>query len=86
MQQHLEALHTFAQSSGLSMNLGKTKVIMFNITAQWVRRSVFTFLHGQEIAEYVDSYTYLRVVFSGPAFSLRGAAETRLTRGYASLG
>ena len=36
--------------------------------------------------EYTDAYTYLGVVFSGPVFSLRKAAKTRLTRAYATLG
>ncbi|WP_176691521.1 reverse transcriptase domain-containing protein [Enterobacter cloacae complex sp. GF14B] len=43
MQQHLDALHSFAKDSGLSVNLGKTKVMVFNTTPQWVRRSVPTF-------------------------------------------
>lgn len=36
--------------------------------------------------EYVKSYTYLEVVFSGPTFSMRGAMDTKLRRGYATLG
>ena len=32
MQRHLDALHTFASDSGLSVNLGKTKVMVFNTT------------------------------------------------------
>ena len=36
--------------------------------------------------EYTDAYTYLGIVFSGPVFSLRRAAETRLTRAYVALG
>ena len=86
MQRHLDALHTFASASGLSVNLSKTKVMVFNTTPQWVRRSAPTFAYGQETIEYTDSYTYLGVVFSGPVFSLRKVVETRLTRAYASLG
>ena len=50
---------------------------------------------GQKISAYLLIWTrdcevcgllYLGVVFSGPAFSLRGTTEVRLTRGYASLG
>ena len=33
MQRHLDALHTFATDSGLSVNLGKTKVMVFNTTS-----------------------------------------------------
>jgi len=82
----LDALHTFASDSGLSVNLGKTKVMVFNTTPQWVRRSAPTFACGQETVEYTDAYTYLGVVFSGPMLSLRRAAQTRLTRAYAALG
>ena len=38
------------------------------------------------MVEYTDAYTYVGVVFSGPMLSLRGAAETRLTRAYVALG
>ena len=34
MQRHLNALHSFAEDSGLSVNLGKTKVMVFNTTPQ----------------------------------------------------
>ena len=86
MQRHLDALHSFAVDSGLFVNLGKTKVMVFNTTPQWVRRSAPTFCYGEESVEYTNAYTYLRTVFSGPVFSLRRAAETRLTRAYAALG
>ena len=82
----MDALHTFASDSSLSVNLGKTKVMVFNTTPQWVRRSIPTFAYGQEIVEYTDAYTYLGVVFSGLVLSLRRAAETRLRRAYAALG
>ena len=32
MQRHWDTLHTFASDSGLSVNLGKTKVMVFNTT------------------------------------------------------
>ena len=38
MQKQLDALHRFVEDSGLSVNLGKTKVMVFNTTPQWVRR------------------------------------------------
>ena len=78
MQRHLDALHSFAEDSGL--------VMVFNTTSQWVRRSAPTFTYGHDTVEYTDAYTYLGVVFSGPRFTLRRAAETRLTRAYAALG
>ena len=56
MQQHLDALHTFASDSGLSVNLGKTKVMVFNTTPQWVRRSIPTFAYGQETVERPSAF------------------------------
>ena len=46
MQRQLDALHTFAKDSGLSVNLGKTKVMVFNTTPQWVNRSAPTLIYG----------------------------------------
>ena len=34
MQRQLDALHSFVEDSGLSMNLGKTKIMVFNTTPQ----------------------------------------------------
>jgi len=79
MQHHLDALHRFAHDSGLSVNLGKTKVMVFNTTPQWIRRSTPAFTYGHETVEYTDAYTYLGAIFTGPIFSLRRAVETRLT-------
>ena len=70
----------------MSINLGKTKVMVFNTTPQWVKWSAPTFIYGHETVEYTETYTYLGVVFNGPTFSLRRAAQTRLTRAYAALG
>ena len=86
MQRQFDALHSFAEDSVLSINLGKTKVMVFNTTPQWVNRSAPTLVYGQDTVEYTDAYTYLGVVFSGPRFALRKAAETRLSRAYAALG
>eukprot|EP00250_Pteridium_aquilinum_P021766 c25217_g2_i1 orf=2-412(-) len=86
MQRHLDTLHTLASDSGLLVNLGKTKVMVFNTTPKWVRRSAPTFAYGEEMVEYIDAHTYLGVVFSDPMLSLRRAAKTRLTRAYVALG
>ena len=86
LQRHLEALDDFCTHRGLTVNLGKTKVMVFNTTPQWVRRSAPTFVCGQEVVEYANEYTYLGVVFSGPMFSLRRTTKTRLMRAYAALG
>ena len=68
------------------MNLGKTKTMVFNTTPQWVRRSAPKFTYGQDNVEYTDAYTYLGVVFAGPKFALKKAADNRLSRAYAALG
>ena len=86
MQRHLDTLHTFAQNSELSVNMSKTKVMIFNTSPQWVRRSAPIFTYAQEVVEYTDAYTYVGVIFSGPRLSLKRAMETRLTRAYATLG
>ncbi|MCO5577030.1 hypothetical protein L7F22_030852 [Adiantum nelumboides] len=48
---YLDALHSFAEDSGLSVNLGTSKVMVFNTTPQWIKRSAPTFTYGQEIVE-----------------------------------
>lgn len=55
MQWRLDALHTLSLDSGLSVNLGKTKAVVFNTTARWVRGSAPAFKYGEETMEYVDS-------------------------------
>ena len=64
------------------MNLGKTKVIIFN----GVKKTLdFHFLFKGEEIEIVSTYTYLGVKFSGPRFSLRPALQLRINKGYGSL-
>ena len=85
LHRHLNALKLFCMGKGLSINMDKTKVIVFNTTQAWVRRSEPEFL-GEEKVEYTPSYTYLGVTFTRPRFSLREAACAQLSRGYAALG
>ncbi|MCO5603414.1 hypothetical protein L7F22_057564 [Adiantum nelumboides] len=86
MQRQLDVLQKFAEESGLSVNMGKTKIMVFNTTTQWVRRSAPKFTYGQDNVEYTDAYTYLGVVFTGPKFAMKKAADNRLSRAYAALG
>lgn len=86
MQRHLDALHTLAQDSDLSIDLCKTKATVFNAKSQWVTRSTLAFKYGQETMQYVGSYTHLEVLFRGPTFSMKRAAKAMLTRRYAALG
>ena len=82
----MDALHSSAEDSGLSVNLGKTKIMVFNTTPQWVRKSARVFAYGQDGVEYTDAYTYLGVVFTALRFTLRRVVETRLARAYVALG
>ena len=86
MQRHLNTLRALALDSGMSVNLDKTKVMKFNTTSQWFRRSAQTFTYGEKIVEYTESYTYLGVVFNSPMLSFKSAANTRLTRAITALG
>lgn len=35
MMRHLEALKTFTKERDLTVNLGKTKIVIFNTTSPW---------------------------------------------------
>ncbi|MCO5607081.1 hypothetical protein L7F22_061273 [Adiantum nelumboides] len=63
---------------GLSQRLG--------ILEPLPRRSAPKFTYGQDNVENTDAYTYLGVVFTGPKFALKKAADNRLSRAYAALG
>ena len=82
LQRHLNALKLFCTDKGLSINMDKTKVMVFNTTQAWVTRSELEFFLGGEKVEYTHSYTYLGVKFTGPRFSLWETACARLSCGY----
>lgn len=86
LQRHLDALQSFCRDRDLTVNLGKTKVMVFNTTQAWVTRAEHQFTLRGEVVECVRSYVYLGVTFKGPQFSMREAADARLTRGFAALG
>jgi hypothetical protein len=65
------------------VNLGKTKVMIFNGSKK-VLLDYHFFFRGEEI-EITNTYTYLGVQFSGPRFSLRHALQPRVNKGYRSL-
>ncbi|MCO5598486.1 hypothetical protein L7F22_052583 [Adiantum nelumboides] len=85
LQLHLQALDDFCSQRGLTVNLGKTKVLIFHTSAQIRRQSRFTAAGGD--IEVTGSYVYLGVTFTAASgtFSMTQAARDRLTRGYASL-
>lgn len=82
LQRQLDALAAFCDRRHLTVNLGKTKVIIFNGVN---KTSDFHFLFKGEEIEIVSTYTYLGVQFSGPRFSLRLALQPRINKGYGSL-
>lgn len=53
----MNALRAYAKERHLTMNLGKTKMMIFNTEAQWVvTKSAPQFSYGVEILEHLTSY------------------------------
>ncbi|MCO5577073.1 hypothetical protein L7F22_030895 [Adiantum nelumboides] len=84
LQQHLRGLDDFCSQRGMTVNLGKTKVLIFHTSARVRRQSSFTAAGGD--IEITGSYVYLGVTFTAAsgAFSMTQAARDRLTRGYSA--
>ena len=68
LQRKLDALSPFCDLWKFTVNLSKTKVMIFNGVN---KTSYFCFLFKGEEVEITNTYTYLGVHFSGPHFSLR---------------
>lgn len=85
LQAHLDALHRFCQDRGLTVNLGKTKVMVFNTSDRMYATGDFRVIYDGQPVELVKEYTYLGVVFRGPRFTMTYAARDRISKGYASL-
>ena len=76
LQCHLGALDEFCMQRGMTVNLGKTKAMIFH-TSRGVRHStIFTAAGGR--VEVVESYVYLGVTFASPPgrFTMARAAAT----------
>ena len=82
LQRQLDALALFCDLRKLTVNLSKTKVMIFNGVK---KTSHFRFLFKGEEVEITSTYTYLGVRFSGPRFSLRPTLQPRINKGYGSL-
>ena len=54
LQQHLHALDDFCTQRGLTVNLGKAKVMIFHTSVPVRRQALFTLARGR--VEVVDSY------------------------------
>ena len=82
LQRQLDALALFCELRKLTVNLSKTKVMIFNGIK---KSSDFHFLFKGEEVEITSTYTYLGVQFSGPRFSLWPTLQPRINKGYGSL-
>jgi len=78
----LDALTLFYDLRQLAVNLGKTKVTIFNGLKK--TSDLHFFLIGEEI-EIANTYTYLGVQFLGLHFSLRLSLQPLINKGYRSL-
>jgi hypothetical protein len=70
LQRQLDALTFFYDLQQLTVNLGKTKFMIFNGLKKTL--DLHFFFKAEDI-ELTSTYTYLGVQFSGPRFSLRPA-------------
>jgi hypothetical protein len=82
LQRQLDALALFCDLWQLTINLGKTKVMIFNESKKSV--DLHFLFRGEEI-EITSAYTYLGVRFSGPRFNFQPALQPRITKGYGPL-
>jgi hypothetical protein len=82
LQRPLDALALFCELRRLTINLGKTKVMIFNGVK---KTSNLHFLFRGEEIEITNTYTYLLVQFSGARFSLRPSLQPQINKGYGSL-
>ncbi|MCO5574914.1 hypothetical protein L7F22_028709 [Adiantum nelumboides] len=85
LQLHIQGLSSFCTQRGVTMNLGKTKVLIFHTSGIVRRRSAFPF--GASQIEVVKSYVYLGITFTARTgrFSMAKATWDRTTRAYAAL-
>lgn len=77
----LDGLASFCDQRQLVVNLGKTRIMIFNCLKT---SHLHFFFQGQEI-EITSSYMYLGVKFSGPCFIMRLAIQPRVNNGMCSL-
>jgi hypothetical protein len=82
LQRQLNALAIFCNLRQLTINLGKTKVMIFNELKKTM--DLHFFFRWEEI-EITNTYTYLGVQFSRPRFILQSALQPWINKGYGSL-
>ena len=86
-QRHLNALKLFCTDKGLSIDMNKTLVMVFNTIQACVTRSEPEFFLGLEKVAYRHTHLYIPgVTFIGPMFSLGEVVSAWLSHGYAAHG
>ena len=68
------------------MNLGKTKVMIFNTSMQWLSWSTLEFTHRGELVEHVRSHVYFGGHFQISSFFYESiTAKASLIRRYVAM-
>jgi hypothetical protein len=83
LQRHIDDLTIFCDLPQLTINLGKTKVMIFNASKSFFSNRHFYF--QEEEIEITRIYTYLGVQVVGPHFHMHWALHPWLSKGYSSL-
>ena len=63
LQRMLELLHTYCQEWGLSVNISKTAIMVFNRAGRVLKEST-NFVYGEMTLPSVREYTYLGITFT----------------------
>ena len=86
LQKMLDVLHTYCTDWGLSVNISKTAVMVFNRSGRLLKES-YSFLYGETRIAPVREYTYLGIVFtlSGSLKKAQTNLRQRALRSYFSL-
>lgn len=70
LQRHIDALLEFCTDRELTINLGMTKVMVFNISIAWITCYGLSFIYRDKQIEILQSCVYLEVTFIGPRFNM----------------
>jgi len=62
LQRKLEVLHTYCEKLGLTVNVQKTKILVFHHQHKAILSNT-KFIYGQQVVEVVKTFTYLGVTF-----------------------
>ena len=86
LQKMLNVLHTYCTDWGLSVNISKTAVMVFNRSGRLLKES-YSFFYGETRITPAREYTYLGIVFtlSGSLKRAQSNLRQRALRSYFSL-